>query len=87
MPSATATWAVRQLRQMDWQTRAHHVRLLKEWRTPMYWEVINLMGPDEIVDGLATGIPVLSDSTTVIGKNKAESTRQTKIEEYFNRVR
>jgi hypothetical protein len=51
-------WTVRWLKQLDWLTRHevfHH--LVQEKPHEFMVAIANLLGPDELMDGWATGVP------------------------------
>ena len=87
----TEVWLVRQLRQLDWVTRHHHMLGFRIYRPSLHAKVCCLMTPDELIDGTG-GAKMMRSCVTIISKNKRKQLKQkqlkqTTLHRYFFYIR
>ena len=80
----TEVWLVRQLRQLDWVTRHHHMSGFKIHRPRLHAKVCCLMAPDELIDGTG-GAKMWRSCVRIISKNgcKRKQLKQTTLHRFF----
>ena len=87
---SAAEWAVAQFRREDWVTRHHLMARLRVNRPTLWGQIMDMMSPDEALDGRDTMRPT-SGRVALVMKNRMKpkpttNLVQTKITKYFRRV-